>query len=205
MPLSRTFTKKVSREAVDDFIKNYSSEKLTLDIGCGESRYSKYFPNRIGLDFEYIKGVNLIADVNSLPFKNESFGQILCSEVLEHLEVPEIGIKEMRRVLKKNGKIILTTRFLFPLHNEPQDFWRFTRFGLEKMFREWKIERLEEDLEDLTSLASVMQKFAFRQGIYIKFLSLLLSKSIQILNPVFRNKIRTKMMPTGYLLIVIKI
>ena len=204
MFLFRTFTEKISRKVTSEFIKNRASEKFTLDVGCGESPYSKYFPNRVSFDLEYTEGANLIADVNDLPFKNESFEQILCSEVLEHLEVPERGVKEMERVLKKNGKLIITTRFLFPLHNEPQDFWRFTKFGLEKMFKGWKIEKLEGDTGDLMSLASVMQRFAFRQKNYIKVLFLLLCKLIYMLNLIFRNRVKTKIMPTGYLLIVRK-
>ena len=100
-------TKKISRGLIDEFVSRHSSDKLTLDIGCCNSPYSKYFPNRTGLDTRDGDGVDVIGDAHKLPFENESFEIVLCTEVMEHLHSPHIAIAEMNRVLKQGGGIDL--------------------------------------------------------------------------------------------------
>lgn len=106
-------TSKITRGHLEKFIKKYQSDGLTLDIGCGASPYVKYFPNRIGLDIKKAKEVDIVGNIYQLPFGDKKFDNILCTEVLEHLYSPEEAIEEMRRVLKKRGLLILSTRFSF--------------------------------------------------------------------------------------------
>jgi len=98
-------TKKITRTNLEKFIKKESSDKLTLDLGCANSPYSRYFKNRVGVDIEPGQGVNVTADAHQLPFEDEKFDVILCTEVLEHLHTPHVAISEMNRVLKKRRKI----------------------------------------------------------------------------------------------------
>jgi len=114
-------TSKITRNNLGKFVSNNSSNGLTLDLGCGNVYYKKYFPNRIGFDIKSGPGIDVVGDAHHLPFENEKFDVILCTEVLEHLHSPEIAISEMERVLKKGGKLILTTRFIYPLHDIPHD------------------------------------------------------------------------------------
>ena len=51
-------------------------------------------------------------------------------QVLEHLKEPSIGINEMARVLKPGGQLILTTVQCWEIHQHPNDFFRYTRYGL---------------------------------------------------------------------------
>jgi len=97
---------------------NLGRNDVILDLGCGSGKlFEKVNTNRvIGIDIsDYllnkaktrIKYI-LKAEGDSLPFKNGSFNKIICSEVIEHLLNPEIVLKEARRVLKKNGILIVT-------------------------------------------------------------------------------------------------
>ena len=140
----------------------HRSDDFTLDLGCGESPYIKYFPNRIGFDFQAREGVDVVGDMHQLPFENEKFDIILCSEVLEHSRSPHIAIEEMKRVLKPGGTLILTTRFIFPIHDSPYDFYRYTKYGLRHLFRDWEIVELEEEAGTIKTLGILLQRIAFQ-------------------------------------------
>ena len=155
-------TSKITRKRLELFIQKYKSDRLTLDIGCSNSPYIKYFPNRIGLDVQDGSNIDVVADAHKLPFENEKFDNILCTEVLEHLHSPHLAISEMKRVLKKDGKLILSTRFIFPLHDTPNDYYRYTKYGLRHLFKDWKIIELEEEADTLTTLAVLFQRIGYQ-------------------------------------------
>ncbi len=88
--------------------------KKALDVGCREGTQSKFLEKKgykvtsIDIKKKYEKGI--IVDVNKkLPFKNNSFDLIWCSEVIEHLNDPAKTIGEFRRILKPGGEMIITT------------------------------------------------------------------------------------------------
>ena len=155
-------TSKITRKRLESFIQKYKSDGLTLDIGCSNSPYIKYFPNRIGLDVKNGDNIDVVADAHKLPFEDEKFDNILCTEVLEHLHSPHLAISEMKRVLKKDGKLILSTRFIFPLHDTPNDYYRYTKYGLRYLFKNWKIIELKEEADTLTTLAVLFQRIGYQ-------------------------------------------
>src|SRR3989344_3716857 len=109
---------KISRQKLDKLISAHASEARTLEIGSyGNPEYGKYFPNKVGVDIKEGKGVDMIASVYELPFKDGEFDIVLCMSVLEHLEDPPRAIREMRRVLKTGGSIIISVPFMFPIHD----------------------------------------------------------------------------------------
>ena len=88
--------------------------KRALDIGCREGEQAEllkkrgYIVEAIDIELKYAHAKKI--DVNvGLPYANEYFDLVWCSEVLEHLKEPEYSVSEMKRVLKKNGMLILTT------------------------------------------------------------------------------------------------
>lgn len=178
---------KITRQRLERFLEPYrSEEKLVLDLGCGNDKYKKYFKNRIGVDMREGKGVDIVADAHNLPFENEKFDIILCTEVLEHLHSPQIAISEMHRVLKKSGLLILTTRFVYPLHDSPNDYWRFTKYGLQNLFKNnWEIIKIEEEASTKDTFAILVQRLGYQThlkgGKLTKALIFLLAKIICLL------------------------
>jgi len=189
-------TSKLTRKKLVQFIERNKSEGLTLDIGCAYSPYKSFFPNRIGVDINFSPGVDIIADAHKLPFENEKFENILCSEVLEHLHSPWVAIAEMGRVLKKGGHLILTTRFIYPIHDAPNDFYRFTRYGLKNLFsKEWNIIGIEEEFDTKNTLAVLLQRIGYQSvfrggpvGLFIKFLVFLSAKFLVFLPSLLKEE-----------------
>ena len=79
--------------------------------------------------------MDVIGDAQNLPFKPKSFDTVLCSEVIEHVKEPYTALKEINRVLKKSGILILTAPHLFYVHERPNDYFRFTNYGLSYLLK----------------------------------------------------------------------
>lgn len=111
---------------------------LLLDMGCGNQPYAYLFPTAtryVGIDLPPPPGVSRCADLWGsglrLPFASERFDTVLCAQVLEHVPRPELLIAQAFRVLKAGGQLILTAPQTWGLHEEPQDYYRFTKYGLQ--------------------------------------------------------------------------
>jgi SAM-dependent methyltransferase len=75
-----------------------------------------------------------VADAHALPFADATFEQVISSEVLEHLHTPIKAAAEIARVLKPGGRLVLTVPMVYPVHEAPHDYHRFTEFGLYNLF-----------------------------------------------------------------------
>jgi SAM-dependent methyltransferase len=176
-------SRKITRERLESFLKSHATEKYTLDLGSSWSPYAAHFPNRVSCDIEARKEVDVVADAHNLPFKDSEFEVILCSEVLEHLHTPEKAASEIWRVLKPGGELILTTRFMFPMHDVPHDYFRFTESGMKYLFREWTVEELIPETINFETMAVLIHRMALmmelRGGKFTRTLIFLLSKIVQ--------------------------
>jgi len=156
--------KKITRKHLEVFLKRHESDKKTLDIGSGGSlyRYDRFFPNRVTVDIDPARNPEIIGDIHNLPFQNEEFEVVLCVEVLEHVLDPRKAIAEMHRVLKKGGTLVLTTRFVYPIHDAPHDYWRFTKYGLQELFKDWNVQELVPETHTFSALAILFQRIAYQ-------------------------------------------
>jgi SAM-dependent methyltransferase len=121
-----------------------------LDLGCGRKPYQALFAGRvrrhIGMDYpptvsEHMASgyeppqVDVYGDGLHLPFRADAMDTVLCTQVLEHSIDPAQMMAEITRVLRPGGKLILTAPQEWGLHQEPHDYFRFTRYGLEHLAR----------------------------------------------------------------------
>ena|SRR5258708_14395630 len=102
------------------------------DIGCGEQplkeKILKLGANYIGFDIQQNTNntVDVICFAEDLKSADMAFDVVLCTEVLEHVNDYKKSFAELVRVLKKDGILIITTPFMYPLHEEPHDKQRLT-------------------------------------------------------------------------------
>ena len=158
----RALSAKLTRVTLDRFIESHAGTGLTLDIGAKTGPYADWFPNRVSLDIEARDGIQIVSDAQALSLADEVFDVVLCTEVLEHLPEPQRAIDEMYRVLKPGGRLLLTTRFLFPIHDAPHDYFRYTKYGLRHLMRAFVIESLEEETTTVGTLAVLLQRLGMQ-------------------------------------------
>lgn len=103
-----------------------------LEIGPGARPKKTHFvwANTVSIDIERWSIVDIRADVTSLPFQEDVFDFVICENVLEHVSEPAEAINEVARVMHEGGHLFLVTPFLFPVHDPPFDFFRYTEYSL---------------------------------------------------------------------------
>jgi SAM-dependent methyltransferase len=135
-----------------------------LDVGCGEMPFRGLLPagtKYTGLDVPRADCFGMrrhpeIEDFDGLhiPFADASFDHILCTEVLEHAEDPVALVAEMHRVLRRGGTLLATVPFSARVHHAPYDYYRFTRFGLARIFAGFGAVDVSERGDDLAAIAN---------------------------------------------------
>jgi SAM-dependent methyltransferase len=149
--ISYRSTTKIANEGVLKGIKssasNYAKGKL-IDLGCGTKPYESilkpYIESYFGVDFQPAAEKNygentkadLYVDCSNTELESEAFDTLLSTQVMEHIFETDNYLSECYRLLKKNGYGIFTVPFFWQLHSEPYDFFRFTRFSLDRLFSE---------------------------------------------------------------------
>lgn len=158
--------KKITRKHLRPFLEKYATSQVVLEVGGGKlstnHSYGDLFPNRHTLDIDPKRLPDTVGDVHILPFPDSSFEFILCTEVLEHLHTPHQAIAEMSRVLKPGGTLILTTRFVFPIHDAPHDYFRYTTYGLQHLFKAWHITELIPETQTMSAIGALIQRVGFQ-------------------------------------------
>ncbi len=157
------------------------SAGLTLDLGCSEyGGLEKALAKNgkvIGVDLK--KNIDrkllnenffyVVADAQYLPFKNNSFPQIVCLDMIEHVKDDKKSAEEIERVSKKNANIVLST---------PSEFWKFPYFSFMKIFCKTEEQTLKEfghmhrgyseaGLRKLFLCCSILEKRFFVSGLSV--------------------------------------
>lgn len=160
--LGAPLSAKLTRITLDRFVARHATDRRTLDIGAQNGPYAALFPRRIALDVQRGIGVQIIGDAQWLGVRDASFESVLCTEVLEHLPEPQRALDEIFRVLAPGGQLLLTTRFLFPIHDAPHDYFRFTKYGLRHLLRRFEIVELEEETDAVGTIAVLLQRLGMQ-------------------------------------------
>lgn len=120
------------------------SRGLLLDLGCGNvpwyEVYQSLVEDAICIDWENTNHQNIYLDEKidlnqPIPLKDSSFDTILATDVLEHIANPQLCVSEIERLLKPEGKLILTVPFLYKIHEPPHDYYRYTEYILKTFMK----------------------------------------------------------------------
>jgi SAM-dependent methyltransferase len=108
-----------------------------LDVGCGDRPYDELLAGAaeiVGFDVPGNPHADLHGSIDALPVEDASFDVVLCLQVLEHVPDPAAAVRELRRVVRPGGRVLLSTHGVYPYHPNPDDLWRWTHEGLERLF-----------------------------------------------------------------------
>lgn len=121
-----------------------------LDLGAGTAKYKLILMKNAG---EYIAcdakkhgNIDTVCDVTNLVFPPESFDTVISTQVFEHVANPFVVAGEIKKVLKTGGNAIISAPFMFPFHADPKDNFRFSREGLEEIFKSMDFEIIDSGI-----------------------------------------------------------
>lgn len=144
-----------------------------LDVGCGDCAYQHLLPANVAYtgvdtinaeDFDYGRVENVVRyDGKILPFNDNHFDALLCSEVLDHVEFPERLITELYRVLKPGGRALVTLPWSARWHYIPYDYGRYTPSKLRSLFSAFEMLELRTRGSDIVVLCNKLMIAGVRQ------------------------------------------
>jgi len=144
-----------------------------LDVGCAGStmrpllRCDRY----VGLDYPttalglYRTRPDVFGDAARLPIADASLDTVLLVDVIEHLSEPEAALAEAARVVKPEGRVLITMPFAYPMHDQPHDYQRWTRHGWTHRLRRAGLEAVAiEENGNAAQAAAANLSMALAQG-----------------------------------------
>lgn len=125
-------------EVMGRWVREQASGRV-LDVGCASRWIERWLApgcSYVGLDYPatgrdlYRAHPDLFADASYLPLQDATFDTVVLLEVLEHLRRPGEALREAARVVRPQGRVLLSLPFLYPVHDAPHDYQRLTIHGL---------------------------------------------------------------------------
>ena len=147
-PIVVKLSKVLSRKGLYPFLERQFAQIAgganVLNVGAGgdiEELLRRHAEARsfqvTSFDIDPDRGPEIVGDIATFDFGDRRFDVVVMSEVLEHVRAPEEAIKNVHEILSPGGGLILSTPFIFPMHDGPHDYYRFTRYGLEWLLRDF--------------------------------------------------------------------
>jgi SAM-dependent methyltransferase len=132
-PMGNIHTRRIIR-------KELAGKGLTaINLGSGYSNLSEHLYN---VDLLPYPPVDVVCDIEKLPFKDNSIDYVVNVAVLEHVPHPDRAIKEIHRILKPGGKLYCFIPFIQGFHASPYDFQRYTIEGMKVQFEAFDIQKI---------------------------------------------------------------
>lgn len=116
-------------------LKDLGQGSMILNLGAGVSVIRQ---DVINVDSYPFENVDIVADIADLPFEDVCADALISEHVLEHISDPEKAINEMLRILKPGGLVYITVPFVMGFHSSPNDYYRWSDFGLERQFKDFE-------------------------------------------------------------------
>ncbi len=161
-------------KTVKDYFQSLPEDKLTIyDFGCGSKPYEVFCKNKnyigIDIDTENIQA-DIFSDASEVPVENCVADIVVSFYMLEHVENPQKVINEKYRILKKGGELFMLIPLYWEEHEQPYDFFRFTRFAIEMMLKNAGFEQIT--IKEINSTPSItgMHLARFFTGKFTRFL-----------------------------------
>lgn len=152
----------LGRYYIDAFLKKHATRVHGRCLEFGEARYKDVFPN--ASDYTILSAfdgpdVDLVGDIHNPPTEwIDTFDSIICTQVFEHLQDPDIAATAIYRLLRAEGVLLLTVPFFNHVHGSPSDYFRYTDEGIRRVLERagFTIEFIESGGNFLVSMGALM-------------------------------------------------
>ncbi|KKB46610.1 hypothetical protein HMPREF1212_04106 [Parabacteroides sp. HGS0025] len=135
--------------------KYICKNNFVFDIGCGNKPFEQYIRSLLKNDIPamYIGSdvvqssdnkVDIICDATNIPASSSSYDIVICTQVIEHIFDHIKVFKEANRLLKPGGFFIVSSNFVWEMHEVPYDYYRFTRYGFRALLEKSGFDIVEE-------------------------------------------------------------
>jgi ubiquinone/menaquinone biosynthesis C-methylase UbiE len=159
-------------------------------------------------DINEKRNPDIVGDFCTYNFKEKKVDVVVLAEVLQFFKNPHMGIDNARKILKPDGKLILTTPFIFPIHDRPYDLFRFTKHGLEFLLSDFATINISEKntaLESIDVLWLRLNKLKGKHSYILKRMIVLMTYYLKRPITLFLMRyIKTDIMTTGYNVVAFK-
>ena len=203
----------IDRWLIKSTIKKYQRifKGKLLDVGCGEGPYRREFENisqYTGLDVSGMADIKHDIDKIPFPINNGEYDSVICTQVLDDVNDPDLFLSELNRILAKKGKLLLSCSFVWEIHDEPNDYFRPTKYWLKKHladagFKVGKVIELGNRFDVLGQVINMtIYGYIYRFGVF-KYLLIVNSIFFRLLAVIFSSEMNRKL-PLGYFVIAEK-
>ncbi len=115
----------------------------------------------ISIDIDPIRSPDILGDISCTSFPDSSFDTVIALEVFEHINLPQKAIKEIYRILKPKGILLLSIPFIFPIHDEPHDYQRWTLHGCKFLTNKFHNVQITNKHNEFISIFIVVSRLFF--------------------------------------------
>jgi ubiquinone/menaquinone biosynthesis C-methylase UbiE len=132
------------------------AQQVVVDIGSGNHRVHEEI---ICVDLFDYEAVDIVCDVEALPFRAESIDACVSRSMLEHVPNPHRVVSEFQRITRPAGLGLHLIPFLMPFHASPHDFQRYTDRGAALLFQDWDLVEQTAPTGPVSALLNVLVEF----------------------------------------------
>jgi len=166
--LSKRFSRANLYEWLAEDLATLPPNARILCIGAGGllDNMIKQTPgtDAVSIDIDEARNPDIVMDTTAMTFEDQRFDAVYMMEVLEHVTSPRAALSEVQRVLKDGGRFAMSTPFIFGIHEEPWDYWRFSRHGLEHLLTGFTEQKIRPRNGYYTSIVVLFMRTIFSPG-----------------------------------------
>lgn len=162
--------RRISRRSLSRFCREMATDDYTLVVHSVDVEHKNYFRNSFVVSKLEHQPANLHTDAYFQDLHlvgDASFGVILCTGLLEHIPDPQRIVDEFHRILKPDGRLIISASAVFPFHSAPDNFFHFTTNGFRLLFKNWsRCEVLRGSSRPFQTIAILLQRINLQCDVF---------------------------------------
>lgn len=167
---------KLSTKNLKRLCEKHTTDEKVLVVHSQDVPFEEFYSNTYTVTSS--KGAN--ADLHVDPYYKElsniessQYNFILCTGLLEHIPDPQRLIDDFHRILKPGGKLVITASAISSFHEGPDDYFRYTPYGLKLLFAEWDNFEIEGSCKPFETISILLQRILLQCKIKPKGMALL--------------------------------